>query len=90
MTSDIGTGKPYKIEGFDVAGKTGTAQIAGTGGYLKGTSNYVFSFMGMAPKNDPKLVIYVAVQQPQLKAGQSSTDPVAEIFNPTMKTASTT
>lgn len=53
VTSDIGTGKPYKIEGFDVAGKTGTAQIAGTGGYLKGTSNYVFSFMGMAPKNDP-------------------------------------
>ncbi|MBT2573462.1 penicillin-binding protein 2B [Bacillus sp. ISL-51] len=85
VTSDIGTGKPYKIEGFDVAGKTGTAQIAGTGGYLKGTSNYVFSFMGMAPKNDPKLVIYVAVQQPQLKAGQSSSDPVAEIFNPTMK-----
>ncbi|MCT6828977.1 penicillin-binding protein [Bacillus velezensis] len=85
VTSDIGTGKPYKIEGFDVAGKTGTAQIAGTGGYLRGTSNYVFSFMGMAPKNDPKLVIYVAVQQPQLKAGQSSSDPVAEIFNPTMK-----
>lgn len=69
MTSDIGTGKPYKIEGFDVAGKTGTAQIAGTGGYLSGTSNYVFSFMGMAPKNDPKLVIYVAVQRTAIKRG---------------------
>lgn len=75
----------YKIEGFDVAGKTGTAQIAGKGGYLDGTDNYIFSFMGMAPKDDPELLIYVAVQQPQLKAGQSSSDPVSEIFNPTMK-----
>ncbi|MDM5301633.1 penicillin-binding protein 2B [Bacillus subtilis] len=85
VTSKIGTGKPYKIEGFDVAGKTGTAQIAGKGGYLGGSDNYIFSFMGMAPKDDPELLIYVAVQQPQLKAGQTSSDPVSEIFNPTMK-----
>lgn len=85
VTSKIGTGQAYKIEGFDVAGKTGTAQIAGKGGYLDGTDNYIFSFMGMAPKDDPELLIYVAVQQPQLKAGQSSSDPVSEIFNPTMK-----
>lgn len=85
VTSKIGTGQAYKIEGFDVAGKTGTAQIAGKGGYLDGTDDYIFSFMGMAPKDDPELLIYVAVQQPQLKAGQSSSDPVSEIFNPTMK-----
>lgn len=85
VSSDIGTGRPYKIEGFDVAGKTGTAQIAGTNGYLKGRDNYIFSFMGMAPKDNPELLIYVAVQQPQLEDDETGSDPVSEIFNPTMK-----
>ncbi|MDK2598973.1 penicillin-binding protein [Bacillus stercoris] len=85
VSSDIGTGRPYKIEGFDVAGKTGTAQIAGTNGYLKGQDNYIFSFMGMAPKDNPELLIYVAVQQPQLEGDETGSDPVSEIFNPTMK-----
>ncbi|MBU8582480.1 penicillin-binding protein [Bacillus paralicheniformis] len=86
VTSDKGTGKPYKIEGFDVAGKTGTAQIAGEDGrYLTGRENYVFSFMGMAPKDDPQLLVYVAVQQPQLKATETGSAPVSKIFNPVMK-----
>ncbi|MCY8132111.1 penicillin-binding protein 2B, partial [Bacillus spizizenii] len=83
VTSDIGTGQPYKIEGFDVAVKTGTAQIAGQNGYLSGRDNYVFSVMGMAPKDDPQLLIYVAVQQPQLENDETGSNPVSEIFNPT-------
>ncbi|MEC3606989.1 penicillin-binding protein [Bacillus glycinifermentans] len=86
VTSKKGTGQPYQIEGFDVAGKTGTAQIAGPDGkYLTGKDNYVFSFMGMAPKDDPKLLIYVAVQQPKLKDTETGSAPVAKIFNPVMK-----
>ncbi|MEC1678680.1 penicillin-binding protein 2B [Bacillus mojavensis] len=85
VSSDIGTGQPYKIEGFDVAVKTGTAQIAGQNGYLSGRDNYVFSVMGMAPKDDPELLIYVAVQQPQLENDETGSNPVSEIFNPTMK-----
>ena len=86
VTSEKGTGQPYKIEGFDVAGKTGTAQIAGEDGrYLTGRENYVFSFMGMAPKDDPQLLVYVAVQQPQLKATETGSAPVSKIFNPVMK-----
>ncbi|ASB89727.1 penicillin-binding protein [Bacillus sonorensis] len=86
VTSKKGTGRPYQIEGFDVAGKTGTAQIAGPDGkYLTGRENYVFSFMGMAPKNDPELLVYVAVQQPKLKDTETGSEPVSKIFNPVMK-----
>lgn len=86
VTSPIGTGKPYKIPGYDVAGKTGTAQIPGPNGeYLTGPSNYVFSFLGMAPANDPKLLMYVAVQQPQVPTEAAGATPVAEIFDPVMK-----
>ena len=35
------------------------------GGYLTGPTNYLFSFLGMAPKDDPELIVYVAVQQPE-------------------------
>jgi penicillin-binding protein 2B len=87
ITSDKGTGHAhYQIEGYSVAGKTGTAQIPDpNGGYLTGPSNYVFSFLGMAPKNDPKLIVYVAVQQPDIDDYTKGAIPVSEIFNPVMK-----
>ncbi|MED4037714.1 penicillin-binding protein [Niallia taxi] len=89
ITSPNGTGyKKYGIDGYSVAGKTGTASIPKSGGgYLTGSSNYVFSFMGMAPKDDPELVMYVAVQQPELKETQTGSDPVAEIFTSVMKSS---
>ncbi|MDA1475649.1 penicillin-binding protein [Bacillus changyiensis] len=88
VTSEKGTGRAYQIEGYDIAGKTGTAQITGKNGkILSGRENYVFSFMGMAPKDDPKLLIYVAVQQPKLEGSQTGAMPVSEVFNPVMKTS---
>ncbi len=88
VTSPKGTGGRYKIDGYSVAGKTGTANIPGPNGkYLSGANNYIFSFLGMAPKDDPELIVYVAVQQPELKgldAGQGAI-PVSAIFNPVMK-----
>ncbi|MBS4211945.1 MULTISPECIES: penicillin-binding protein [Neobacillus] len=88
VTSPKGTGGRYKIDGYSVAGKTGTANIPGPDGkYLSGVNNYMFSFLGMAPKDDPKLIVYVAVQQPDLKgldAGQGAI-PVSAIFNPVMQ-----
>ena len=86
ISAKKGTGKKYAIEGYEVAGKTGTAQIAGpTGRYLEGKNNYVFSFLGMAPKDDPQLVIYVAVKQPNLGVTYVGADPLSEIFNPVMQ-----
>jgi penicillin-binding protein 2B len=86
VTSPKGTGSRYKIEGYSVAGKTGTAQIPDpTGGYLTGAKNYIFSFIGMAPKNDPKLIVYVAVQQPEVDDYTKGSIPVSEVFDPVMK-----
>ncbi|MBS4198858.1 penicillin-binding protein [Bacillus sp. FJAT-49732] len=93
LTSEHGTGARYKIEGYKVAGKTGTAQIPDpTGGYLEGLNNYIFSFLGLAPADDPKLIMYVAVEQPNLKEDENGypengSVPVSMIFNPVMKSS---
>ncbi len=67
------TGKKYHIDGFDVIGKTGTSQIYDEkrGGYLKGSNDYIYSFAGMYPKEDPEIIIYATIKQPNV--GSSST-----------------
>ena len=81
VTSPKGTGTAYKVDGYSVGGKTGTAQIPdGKGGYMTGRENYIFSFLGMAPMDDPQLVVYVAVKQPKLKDDESGAQPLADIF----------
>jgi cell division protein FtsI (penicillin-binding protein 3) len=54
-----GTGSLAKVPGYRVAGKTGTAYIAGKNGYDK--QHYVSSFVGVAPASNPRLVIAVVV-----------------------------
>ena len=81
-----GTGTRYQIDGYSVAGKTGTASIPDPkGGYLTGQEDYIFSFLGMAPKDDPKLIVYVAVQQPEIDHYSMGSIPVSMVFNPVMK-----
>jgi stage V sporulation protein D (sporulation-specific penicillin-binding protein) len=58
-----GTGKGAFVEGYRVGGKTGTAQKAKDGRYLK--NNHIVSFIGFAPADDPQLVVYVAVDNPK-------------------------
>ena len=59
------TGYKYRMDGYDLIGKTGTAQIANpkTGKYYTGSTDYVYSFAGMYPKDDPQVIIYVAMQR---------------------------
>lgn len=86
VTSPKGTGTAYKIDGYSVAGKTGTAQIPGPDGrYMIGKENYIFSFMGMAPASDPKLLFYIAIKQPKLKDTEYGSTPIATIFTNVMK-----
>jgi stage V sporulation protein D (sporulation-specific penicillin-binding protein) len=59
-----GTGRNAFIEGYRVAGKTGTAQVVGEGGgYV--TGRYVASFAGFAPVEDPRVAALVMVAEPK-------------------------
>src|SRR5690606_11143251 len=57
-----GTGRNAYIEGYRVAGKTGTAQKVVNGKYAD--DKFVVSFIGFAPVDDPKIVVYVVVDEP--------------------------
>ena len=54
-----GTGRNAFIDGYRVGGKTGTAQKVKDGRYMVG--NYIVSFIGFMPANDPEIVVYIAV-----------------------------
>ena len=61
------TGAGYRLDGYNLIGKTGTAQIAdeNSGGYLTGESDIISSFAGIYPKDDPKVIIYASVKRPE-------------------------
>ena len=62
--SALGTGRNAYVDGYRVGGKTGTAQKVGPNGqYMQG--NYILSFLGAAPMNDPKAVVYLAIDNPK-------------------------
>jgi len=58
-----GTGRNAFIDGYRVGGKTGTAQKVVNGRYSP--NEHIVSFIGFAPADDPQIVIYVAVDNPQ-------------------------
>lgn len=72
-----GGGKYAYIDGYRVGGKTGTAQKVQDGKYL--VNNYIMSFMAVVPANDPKAVLYLAIDNPKHTALLSSytTAPIA-------------
>lgn len=57
-----GTGRKAYVDGYRVGGKTGTSQIAENGYYVDG--QYLLSFIGGAPMNDPEIVAYIAIKKP--------------------------
>ena len=87
VNEEDGTGKAYQLDNYSVIGKTGTAQIPNPDGpgYLSGAENNIFSFLGMAPKDDPKILMHVSVTQPELKDGKVGSDVVSFIFNNVME-----
>lgn len=61
VTGPEGTGQGARVEGYRVAGKTGTSRKASAGGY---GDRYVASFAGFAPVSDPELVVVVVINDP--------------------------
>ena len=59
----LGTGRNAYIENYRVGGKTGTAQKVSNGRYMVG--NYITSFIGFLPADNPQIVIYVAIDNPK-------------------------
>jgi len=58
-----GTASEVSVPGYTLAGKTGTAQVATEDGYSD--TKYVASFVGVAPADDPAIVVSIMVNQPQ-------------------------
>lgn len=63
VSGEHGTGKTARPAGYMIGGKTGTAETL-----PRGNGQYVVSFMGYAPADDPKLAIYVVVDRPNAEA----------------------
>ena len=63
VTEAGGTARQAAIEGYSVAGKTGTAQKASNGHY--DPNKYIASFVGVVPADDPRLAIIVVLDEPQ-------------------------
>lgn len=73
-----GTGRNAFIDGYRVGGKTGTAQKVQDGKYLAG--NYIVSFIGFMPADNPKVVVYVAIDNPKgvVQYGGTIAAPIAK------------
>lgn len=77
-----GGGKNAFIDGYHIAGKTGTAQKAGVGGYQPG--KYVASFAGMAPSSNPKVTLLISIDEPDPSnyyAAQTAAPAAKQLFN---------
>ena len=61
------TGYAYYMDGYDLIGKTGTAQIYDykKGKYMTGDSDNIYSFSGMFPGSDPEIIVYAAIRRPK-------------------------
>lgn len=61
------TGSAYYMENYPMIGKTGTAQIydSTTGTYMTGASDYIYSFAGLYPSDDPEIIVYTALKRPK-------------------------
>ncbi|MDR1765568.1 MAG: penicillin-binding protein 2 [Lachnospiraceae bacterium] len=74
-TVETGTGKAAAVEGYRVGGKTGTAEK-----YPREDKNYLLSFAGFAPYDDPAIVVYVVIDVPHTDDQAHSTY-ASELFS---------
>ncbi|MCC8067476.1 MAG: cell division protein FtsI, partial [Clostridiales bacterium] len=73
LVVEEGTGKTSRVPGYRVGGKTGTAEKIDEETGERADGKYLVSFIGAAPINDPQVVIYVVVDEPNVENQASST-----------------
>ncbi len=62
-----GTGAPAAIDGYDIGGKTGTAEK-----YPRNSGKHLLSFIGYAPQDEPEVLIYVVIDEPNTESQEDS------------------
>lgn len=74
----LGGGKSAYLDGYRLGGKTGTAQKVKNGNYAE--NQYILSFVGVAPIDDPQIVLYLAVDEPKstIQYGGTVVAPIAK------------
>ena len=87
VNSEKSNAKNYKIDGYEIEGKTGTAQVADSdnGGYVEGENPYFVSFIGDAPKDDPEVVVYAGMSLAQKNDQEAYESGVSKAFKPIME-----
>lgn len=83
VVSEGGSKKAY-IEGYSIAGKTGTAQVPRTDGKGYAPGKYLSSFAGMAPADNPQISVMISILEPDPSnyyAGQIAAPVAKELFN---------
>ena len=73
-----GSGRTSYIDGYRVGGKTGTAQKVENGRYL--SNNYILSFIGFLPADNPQVVVYIAIDNPKgtVQYGGTTVGPISK------------
>ncbi|MDF7626960.1 penicillin-binding transpeptidase domain-containing protein [Lactobacillaceae bacterium L1_55_11] len=86
VNEDTGTAKQYDLRdaGYQIAAKTGTAQISENGRYLDGLTNDIHSVMTIVPEKNPRYIMYVAVRQPQVFPDANIQITLNKVFRPVM------
>ncbi|MEZ4819343.1 MAG: penicillin-binding transpeptidase domain-containing protein [Bdellovibrionota bacterium] len=85
VTQPDGTGKRARIDGYEVAGKTGTAQIYDPKTQSYSHDHVVSSFLGFVPAENPAMVAYIVLYQP--KEGEHGGTIAAPVFQNVMQNA---
>ena len=78
-TVEEGTADPAKVSGYEIGGKTGTAEKHPTG-----RGNYLVSFTGFTPAEKPEVLVYVVIDEPHV-ADQAHSTPATEFSSKMMK-----
>lgn len=86
--SKHGLGKDYAIPDVRTTGKSGTAQVATSSGYSSpgDNTNEIHSWMGMAPSNNPRYMMYIVTKQPQKNTDNIAKD-MSDVFKEVMAQA---